>query len=255
MARTRELVVDVTAPNEPQKLTSSVRIDPAAAGLDGFEYHRNAAGASNPVLLTLAQAAIAIDNENNDTPETAQDVPFPVEIAGRVEKKRDRDWYAFTAKKGDAVNFEIIGNRIGSPADLYLVLRNAATKADIVEADDNPDSLSLKFFARTDDPAVYRYVIPADGKYLLLVAGREADSQADPRHVYRVRVSPDRPDFRLVVMPADYYRPDGVTLLQGASEALTVFAIRQDGMNADIALTVEDCPVESRHRRRASDGR
>lgn len=238
-----KLVVDVAAPNEPLKLTYGGHIDPVALGLDGFEYRtRNAAGSSNPVLLTLARAPVAIDNENNDTPETAQDVPLPVEIAGRVEKKRDRDWYAVTAKQGDVLNVEVISDRLGSPADLYFVLRNAATKANILESDDNPDSLSLKLFARTDDPAVYRYTVPTDGKYLLMVAGREADSQADPRRVYRVRVTPDRPDFRLVVMPPDYYRPDGLTIPQGASEALTVFAIRQDGMNADIALTVEGLP-------------
>src|SRR5262249_53542858 len=144
--------------------------------------------------------------------------------------------------KGDILNFEVMGDRLGAPADLYLVLRNAATKADIIEVDDNPDLLSLKFFSRTDDPAVYRFAVPADGKYLLLVASREADSQADPRHVSRVRVTPDRPDFRLFVMPADYYRPDGFTLQQGASEALTVFALRQDGMNAEIALAVEGLP-------------
>lgn len=239
-----KLVVDVTPPNDPLQLAFSGRVDPTAAGLDGFEYRiRNAVGVSNPVLLTLAQAPVAIDNENNDTAETAQDVPFPVEIAGRVEKKRDRDWYAFTLKKGDVLNFEVIGDRLGSPSDLYLVLHNPATKANLVEVDDNPDTLSLKLYARTDDPAVYRFVAPADGKYLLLVTGREADNQADPRHVYRVRVTPDRPDFRLFLMPADGYRPDGVTLLQGASEALTVLAIRQDGMNADIALSVEGLPT------------
>src|SRR5262249_12076851 len=72
----KKRVARVAPRNEPTKLTYSGRVDPVAAALDGFEYRtRNAVGASNPVLLTLAQAPVAVDNENNDTPETAQDVP------------------------------------------------------------------------------------------------------------------------------------------------------------------------------------
>ncbi len=238
------LTVTVTPPAATQQLVSSGPLSPSASMLDGFDYRlRNDAGFSNPYLLTFAQAPVVVDNENNDTPEAAQEVPLPCEIAGRVEKKRDRDWYQFTAKKGDVFNIEVISDRLGAPTDMYFLLRNPATKADIVEGDDNPEGLNPKFFARTDDPAVYRFVVPADGKYQLLVASRLADTLADPRHVYRVRLTPDRPDFRLVVMPADFYRPDSCTLLQGSNECFSVFAWRQDGFNGDIALTVEGLPA------------
>ena len=38
----------------------------------------------------------------------------PCEIAGRVEKLGDRDWYAFTAKKGDVYNIEVLSDRLGA---------------------------------------------------------------------------------------------------------------------------------------------
>src|SRR5262249_11705017 len=153
-------------------------VPPRSSMLDGFEYRiKNAAGSSNAVLLTFAQAPVVLDNEANDTAETAQEVTLPCEIAGRIEKKRDRDWYTFSARKGEAYIIEAYGDRLGSPLDLYWVLKTADSKQVIREADDNTDILSAtQFFARTEDPDRYRFVAPADGRYALMISSREADS-------------------------------------------------------------------------------
>jgi hypothetical protein len=241
-----KVTVTVDVPKDPaaaQRLAYSGYLGPAASVLDGFEYRlRNAVGSSNPYLLTFARAPVVVDNEANDTPETAQEVAPPCEIAGRVEKLHDRDWYTFTAKAGQVYNIELFSDRLEAPTDTYFVLRNPATKADIVEADDNPDTLSPKFFARTDDPAVYRFTVPADGKYQLLVSDRQADAVAGPRHIYRLRITPDQPDFRLVVMALDNHRPDTCCARQDGNAAYTVFAWRQDGFAGDIQLSVEGLP-------------
>ncbi len=83
------------------------------AALDGFEYRvRNDAGWSNPFLISLARAPVVLDNGNNDTPDTAQEIALPCEIAGHVEKPRDRDWYTFTAKKGAVYHIEILSDHL-----------------------------------------------------------------------------------------------------------------------------------------------
>jgi hypothetical protein len=242
-----KLTVTVEAPAVPpgtHPLTFSGRVPPPTAALDGFEYRlKNAVGTSNPFLLTFARAPVVLDNGNNETPETAQEVPLPCEIAGTIEKKRDRDWYSFTAKKAEVFNIEVLSDRIGAPADMKFLLRNPAANQTIVEQDDNPDVLSVKFFIRTHDPAVYRFTAPADGKYQLLVTSQTADTLAGPRQFYRVRITPDLPDFQLFVMPPDFHRPDGGTLLQGSSEGYTIFALRQDGWNGEIALTLDGLPT------------
>jgi hypothetical protein len=239
-------VVTVNAPAADGRLAFAGHLRPAAAALDGgFELRlKNAAGSSNGYLLTFARAPVVLDNEAkpHNTPETAQAVPVPCEIAGRVEKKRDRDWYVFEAKKGDVYNIEVLSERAGAPTFMYFLLRNAATKANIVESPDNPEIVSAKFFARTEDPAVYRFAVPADGKYELLVASRVADTLAGPRHLYRVRITPDLPDFQLAVAPQAQYRPDGLTVRQGGNALLEVFAWRRDGFSGDVALTVEGLP-------------
>jgi hypothetical protein len=235
----------VKAPKEDAlgRLRFTGHVPPRSSGLNGFEYRlKNDAGTSNPYFLSFAQAPVVLDNENNDTPQTAQEVTLPCEIAGRIEKKRDRDWYKFHAKKGEVYTIEVYGDRLGSPLDLYYTLRPADAKTG-QEFDDNPDTLHpTQFFTRSDDPPRQRFVAPADGAYLLQVSSREADTQAGPRHLYRVRITPERPDFNLVVMPPSTNIPEGAVVRQGGARYYTVFAWREDGFRGDIALSVEGLP-------------
>jgi hypothetical protein len=242
-----KMTVTVDVPRGPrtlQRLAYSGRVPPASSGLDGFEYRvSNPSGSSNPFLLTYATAPVVLDNGDNDTPETAQAVTVPCEIAGRIEKRRDRDWYAFKAKKGDVYSIEAYGERLGSQTDLYFRLRNAKTGQNMGEFDDNQETLALvKFFTRTGDPPRYRFVAPADGTYWLMVSSRDADSRGSPRDLYRVRITPAQPDFRLVVMPASDNSPEACVVRQGGNQYYDVMAWRQDGWNGDIRLTIEGLP-------------
>jgi hypothetical protein len=214
---------------------------PKMAAIDGFEFRlRNDSGWSNPFLIGLARAPLVLDKGDNDTPETAQVVSVPCEIAGHLEKLRDRDWYSFTAKKGEAYVIDILSNRQGAPTYPYFMLKSE--KSDLKESDDNLDGLSLKFYSRSEDPQPFLFTAPADGKYQLLVSSQLADTVAGPRHFYRVRITPPQPDFHLVALAEDEYRPTGTTVLAGGQQALTLFALRQDGFAGDISLSVEGLP-------------
>ena len=230
--------VPVTA---KQASSFSGLVTPKMAGIDGFEFRlRNSSGWSNPFFLGLARAPLVLDNGNNDTPETAQTVSVPCEIAGCIEKLRDRDWYSFTAKKGDTYIIDLLSDRLGAPTYPYFMLRGE--KGDVKESEDNQDIFSFRFYHRSEDPQPFRFVAPADGKYFLLVSSRLADTVAGARHFYRLRITPPQPDFHLIVMADDEYRPAGITVLSGGQQAFTVFALRQDGFVGDINLRVEGLP-------------
>jgi hypothetical protein len=241
-----KVTVSVAAPAEPQarqRLASSGYLPPALSGLSGFEYRiRNAVGVSNPFLITYATAPVVLENDANDKPETPQKVNAPCEIAGRIDKGNDRDWYSFTAKKGEVLNIEVVSERLGAATDIRLVLHNPATKAVITEQDENGDTFSLKFFARTDDPPVYRFTAPADGEYRLMVMSQIGNILHGPRAFYRVRIASDQPDFQLIVMPSDSIRQDSCNLYQNGNENLTILAWRHDGFSAPITLSVEGLP-------------
>lgn len=242
-----KVTVTLTAPKEPvalQRLNYTGLTPPVIGVLDGFEHRiKSPAGESNPVLLTYAQAPLVLENDDNDVVEKAQKLTLPCELAGKIDKKRDRDWYAFSAKKGDVYMIEVLSDRLGAPTDMYYSLKLLANKQEITLQDDSLESINNKgLYTANKDPLPYRFVAPADGDYHLMLASHLGDNQADPRHVYRVRIAPEQPDFRLVVMPPEDYRPDTCILGQGGTQFYWVYAQRRDGFKGEILLEVEGLP-------------
>ncbi len=239
-------VVTVKASADPmtlQRLAFTGFVMPHSSMLDGFDQRvKNPSGQSNPFLMTYASAPVVLDNGDNDEQEKAQKVPVPCVIAGRIEKKADRDWYAFAAKKGQVLNLEAFAERLGTPMDLYFQLRNEAGTL-IVEQDDTIEVLAPQFYTANSDPVRYRFAAPADGTYYLMVTTREAFTQFGPRHLYTVRITPEEPDFRLVAMPTSTITPEGNLVNQAGGTAFTVFVWRMGNFNDDITISGQDLPA------------
>jgi hypothetical protein len=96
---------------------------------------------------------------------------------------------------------------------------------------------------RTSDPPRFQFKAPADGKYLFLVKSQTNSTQASPRHMYRVSITPNRPDFRLVLMPNERINPGACIVRQGGHQYYDVLIWRHDGFNGEINLTVEGLPA------------
>ena len=239
-----KLVTTVTAPNDPvslAKLNYSGRIEPSMSAVDGFEYRlRGPTGASNPVLLTFAEAPVVLEVEGNDKIETAQVVKTPCEIAGRIDKKFDRDCYTFEAKKDTTYTMEVYADRTGTASDLFLRISNAMNQ-DMGEVDDNPDTMApVQFYARTSDPQPFRFVAPADGKYFVQVGTRNGNF--GPRVTYRLSIVPEKPDFRLIVMPSEVSQISSTIARPDGAVSFDVFVWRR-GYNGPITLTMEGLPA------------
>ncbi|HEV3146762.1 MAG TPA: hypothetical protein VGZ47_22945 [Gemmataceae bacterium] len=244
-----KIAVSITAPTDPvaqQRLSFGGHIPPVMSAQDGFEYRlKGAVGMSNPYLLQFARAPVVIETEPNDKPESAQAINVPCEVAGRIEKRDDRDWYSFTAKKGDSYFIDLFGERLGSPGDFYFIVKPADPKSSVMaEMDDNAEQLHpQQFYTRSSDPQSYKFDVPQDGKYLVMVSARDAGTDFGPRNLYRLRITPAKPDFRLIVMPMSPNRPEAVVLRTEGQEGFDVFVWRLDGFDAPINLTVEGLPA------------
>jgi hypothetical protein len=126
---------------------------------------------------------------------------------------------------------------------MYFSLRQADGKGNATEYDDNPELLHpLAFYTRTDDPQRLRFTAPASGSYLLQVSSRDADLQASPRLQYRLRITPEQPDFRLIVMATSPRYPMAEMVQAGSAQAYTVLVWRQDGFEGPITLSMEGLP-------------
>lgn len=232
--------VTITAPEVADgSIEFPGRLLPRVAGMRAFPYRL---GNSNPALMVTSPGPVVLDNEANDTPEAAQEVPLPCDLCGRVEKRGDRDYYAFTASKGEVIVLEGYGDRLRSPLDLFFVLTQAEDGKVIGEYDTHPElpTTSRQFFTYTDDP-LGRVVIPADGKYVLRVSTRDYRSRGGPREVYWVSIRREQPDFDLVVV-GNHESGTGLTLRRGSHHDLQVVCFRHDGFEEEITLTAEGLP-------------
>lgn len=237
------LAVTVTPPADAAgKMRFRGRVDPAMALQDAFEYQFPGA---NAVPIFLSDAPIVPEGTAaNDTPETAQAITPPCDVAGRIEKRYDRDYYSFTAKKGDSFNVELLADRIGAGMDTYFSVRTDKNADIVPEQDDDTEVLHpSKFFTRSGDPARGKFTAPADGKYVILVGSREATVNYGPRCVYRLRVSTPAPDFRAVVTPAGKSIPSAGLARVGGESAFDVYVDRKDGFAGTVTATVEGLPA------------
>src|SRR5204863_1331894 len=111
----------------------------------------------------------------------------------------------------------------------------------MAQVDERPDRgrrnpAADDFDASIDDPA-YKFVVPEDGTYRLLVRDQFGDGRKDPSFVYRLVIRTPQPDFRLLAYPSS----PPPTQQQQIQTPLAAASIRRGGTVAfNLALQRRD---------------
>ena len=136
------------------------------------------------VSLIASDMPETIEAEPNDKPEQATALTLPQGVSGRFEKPGDRDYYQFTATKGQKFSFAGVTRQVGSPTDLFMRIYDSAGKK-LAEAED----------VGTGEGKI-ALTVPADGNYRLMV--EDLHQRGGPEHVYRIAATVVEPGFTLV---------------------------------------------------------
>jgi hypothetical protein len=188
-------------------------------------------GDSNTVPFALDTLPECLEEEPNDAPPSAQPVTPPIFVNGRIDHPGDKDVFAFTGRTGQRLIAEVIARRLDSPLDSVLKLTDAAGKR-LAFNDDHTDKADGLHTHHAD--SLLDFTLPADGTYYLHLS--DARSEGGPEYAYRLAIHSPQPDFALRVVPscinaqADRFVP------------VTIFALRQDGFDGEIALSLKDAP-------------
>lgn len=255
-----QLFVEVAFPSDERarRLDTGLRMRPADAAIEGFDYRLESSKAvSNPVLLGFATAPVVLEQEPNNQPAQAQKISPPCEVAGQFYPGGEQDWFTFDAKKGDVFWLEVFSHRLGLATDPFALVQRVTKNekgeeqtSDVQELNDNDTNIGdREFNTTTRDPAA-RFEAKEDGTYRVMVRDLFQRAERSARFVYRLSVRRETPDFRLAalaVVPklkADAKNIDiGVPLLRrGETIAVRVMAFRRDGFNGDIQLSLEQPP-------------
>lgn len=186
---------------------------------------------ANEVPFALDTLPECLEQESNDDPSQAQKVSLPIIINGRADRPGDWDIFEVEGRAGETIVAEVQARRLGSPFDSFLKVTNAEGKI-IALNDDHYDAASGW---NTDHADSYLMVkLPADGKYFIHLG--DTPRRGGNEYAYRLRISHPQPDFVLRLIPSRVCIPS-----KGTAN-LTVFAIRRDGFDGPIKLSIKELP-------------
>ncbi len=193
---------------------------------------------TNRVTYAVDTLPEVFEAEPNDDSRKAQAIAPPCVVNGRAGRPGDVDVFTFQGRAGDEVVAEVLARRLHSPLDSLLRLTDAAGRV-VAWNDDqmrrdagfvHPDMGVLTHHA----DSYLQARLPADGAYYLRVA--DTQQHGGGAYAYRLRVSAPRPDFELLMTPATLNLP------AGSVAPITVYALRKDGFQGEIAVTLANAP-------------
>lgn len=174
---------------------------------------------------------ISAETEPNETGRTSIIVKTPRVITGCISKPGDRDVFAIDGRAGDQVVAEVYARRMGSALD--SVLRLIDPKGRVVASDDDHEDIESGLLTHKADSYLCAK-LPSSGRYF--VALTDVQSYGGPTYDYCLRISPPQSDFALIVTPSALNVP------AGRAAVMTVYAVRRDGWDGDIDITLADAP-------------
>jgi len=149
-----------------------------------------------------------VETEPNEDAASATAFTLPAGLNGRFLKAKERDFWKFSARKGQRVVFTAQTRSLGSASEVMLQLRDAKGTA-----------LTSSAVNDASEGAVTNS-IPADGTYFLVV--EELIRRGGPQHAYRVQAELQSAGFGL---EAD---ADKVEAAPGGSFTVKVTVARRD---------------------------
>jgi len=198
----------------------------------------------------------------------ATDGPLALDVAGRFFPAGDIDTYEFDAQAGQVWWIEVASERIGAPTNPAVVVQRSVPGAtaeappaweDVAEFADiaAPIRPSTNHYAYDGPPyeagsadCLGKLEIKESGTYRLQLRDLFGGTRDDPHAIYRLVVRRASPEFALVCWPLHMELRNGdraalskpLALRGGGTVSLEVAAIRRDGFDGPIDLTVSRLP-------------
>ena len=169
------------------------------------------------------------EEATNDDFDTAQEISTKMTVNGRIEVPGDRDVYRI--KGSGRLIAEIHARRLGSPLDSSLTLTDRDGN-EIAFNDDHVDKAQAMLTHHADSHLTA--TVPAKGDYFLTVADAQGNGGKD--FGYRLSLRSPQADYELRVVPSS------IMARAGQVVPITIFALRKDGFDQDIELSLVDPP-------------
>ena len=209
------------------------------AVFEGFAHHFPATHI--PTLIGVTDIPVLIDREDNHDPQHAQPISVPCEVSGQLVSGDEIDWFSMSAKRGEVIYIEALGERIQSPCDLDITIFDGAGERQLAQFSDEIVNTSAQRFPMSHLDPSGRWVVPKNGQYLIVVRNLVGGLAFNPRCIYRLSVRREEPTFDLVALPAGG-ESAAVNIPHGGRAVLDVFALRRRGGDESIRVHAQNLP-------------
>ncbi|MDA1248890.1 MAG: PPC domain-containing protein [Planctomycetota bacterium] len=222
----------------PATRQTGLRLRPGQVTSDCFAFR--IPGGHAPVPISVTDVPVQLESKNN-SPQSAQEIVIPGEVSGQLVAGDEKDWFTFTARRGEVLWLEAFGERIGSPVDLDLSVLDEAAEKELARFSDEVADLGGRSFPSSHSDPAGRFVAPADARYLVLVRSLTGGLDDDPRRVYRLSIRRQEPQLHLAVLPRSD-TPAGINLDLRGRTLLDVLAFRGRGLTGSIRVSAKNLP-------------
>jgi hypothetical protein len=234
---------------------SSVERSPSTRAVHAFSWPPTGLHATAPLA----------EIEPNDRSGQAQAITLPCDLTGSFAPAADVDLFEFTAKQGDVWWVEVASERLGRPTDPAIIVQHVGLAdgnevlTDVAELNDIPSPVKVSSNHYSYDGPPYnpgssdilgKIEIKQDGLHRVRLSDLFGGTRDDPENVYRLVIRKPEPDFALVAWAMHMELRNGdrnalskpITLRGGSTMALEVVALRRDGFDGEIELSMENLP-------------
>jgi hypothetical protein len=222
----------------PATLHAGLRLRPSQVTTDCFAFRISDGHA--PVAISVSDVPVQLETTTS-SPQAPQEIRIPSELSGQLVAGDEKDWFTFTARRGEVLWLEGFGERIGSPVDLDITILDEAAETELARFTDELANLGGKRFPSNHSDPAGRFVVPADGRYLVLVRSLTSGLDDDPRRVYRLSIRRQETQMRLAVLPHSD-TPAGINLEVRGRTLLDVLAFRGRGLTGPIRVSAKNLP-------------
>ena len=159
-----------------------------------------------------------------------QPVPTPVAVTGILSRRRQADFFSFTARAGDRMAFDVDAMKLGNLLDPAIAIYDAAGKQ--IEFQDEPAPQNGKEPPQLDPYLVHTF--EKAGTYTVMI--RDSAERGSAGYRYRLAIRPVTPDFELLALTPS------ATLFRGASNPLLVRVRRIGGWDTPVEVEAAGLP-------------
>ncbi|MDF1743305.1 MAG: PPC domain-containing protein [Gimesia sp.] len=234
------LDLTITPSEENNSTPFPIRRRSTQVDVNGFAFHRENCHA--PVLIGSTDVPVIRENGRHQRPDTAREISIPSEVSGQLIAGDEKDWYAIQAKKGEVIWIEAFGQRMNSPVDLDVRLFDASAMKTLEQFSDEIKNIGGKQFKSSHLDPVGKWIVPEDGRYLIMIQNLRGGLDDDPRRVYRFNLRRQEPDFHLTVVSHNE-KPASLNVRRGGRAILDVIALRKRGMTDSIRVSASNLPL------------